>query len=103
MKTRPERIEVSDSWISAYGESGSIFSFAGKGGDAWRIGTVKEAPEQRIGLRCVWDEDGSAPVVTGLEEAGVHDGVESRVLFDEDLTEGAVLAEEDGLEAHQFQ
>jgi len=44
-----------------------------------------------------------APVVAGLEEALVDDGVEAGVFFDEDLAEGAVLAKEDGLEPDQLQ
>ncbi len=43
------------------------------------------------------------PVVAGVGQALVHYGVEAGVLLDEDLAEGAVLAEQDSLQADQFQ
>src|ERR1019366_4659848 len=43
------------------------------------------------------------PVVSGVGEAVIHHVLEADVLLDEDLAEGAVLAEQDGLKANQFQ
>lgn len=42
------------------------------------------------------------PIVAGVAHALVHDGVEARVLLDEYLAEGAVLAQQDGLQADQL-
>jgi len=43
------------------------------------------------------------PVVPGVHQAFIHHRIETGVLLDEDLAELAVLAQEDGLQADQFQ
>jgi hypothetical protein len=41
-----------------------------------------------------------SPVVAGVAQALVHDVVEAGAFLDEDFAEGAVLPQENGLEAH---
>jgi hypothetical protein len=58
---------------------------------------------QGISFNSNTDPNGSFLLPVVVNQALLHDGVEAGVLLDEDLAEVNVLAQENGLEADQFQ
>ena len=87
--------------LHGIGEVGNLrYRAAVKLKDSSHLPQIQHVVLEAGGLSVSWEGCSLSPVVASVRQTLVHYFIESAALLDEDLREGSILPEEDGLKAH---